>query len=126
LKFLQAMEATTNCITHPCPYPNSGGAATVLFAGLVSSILNSQCLLGNPNQYPKDVQQIQSEYDFIVIGGGSAGAAVASRLSEVEKWDVLLLEAGDDPSLTSDIPALMMGLQVNTYYYQWDSARYLH
>jgi len=44
-------------------------------------------------------------YDYIVVGAGSAGAAVTYRLSESGKHKVLLLEAGPAKHFWSPIPA---------------------
>ena len=60
-----------------------------------------------------------NEYDFIIIGAGSAGSVIANRLTEISDWKILLLEAGVEESLTGQVPALAGNLQLTNLDWQY-------
>ncbi|KAF0293333.1 Glucose dehydrogenase [FAD, quinone] [Amphibalanus amphitrite] len=73
--------------------------------------------LDNPHKIVYD-KPIRQEYDFIVVGAGSAGAVMASRLSEDPHHSVLLLEAGEDGTVFTEVP-LLTALVYGTEGYDW-------
>lgn len=57
-----------------------------------------------------------------MVGGGSAGAVVASRLSEIANWTVLLLEAGGDENEISDIPLFAGYIQLTELDWKYQTS----
>uniref|UniRef100_T1GVL6 Glucose-methanol-choline oxidoreductase N-terminal domain-containing protein n=1 Tax=Megaselia scalaris TaxID=36166 RepID=T1GVL6_MEGSC len=82
----------------------------MLFMGLLEVFIRSQCDLEDPcgRASPRFRSEPDYEYDFVVVGGGSGGSVVASRLSEIDQWKVLLIESGGDEPIGTQIPSMFL------------------
>ncbi|WP_022963083.1 choline dehydrogenase [Halopseudomonas pelagia] len=62
---------------------------------------------------------MQKNFDYIIVGAGSAGCVLAARLTEDGKHRVLLLETGgSDKSIFIQMPTAL-SIPMNTHKYNW-------
>lgn len=112
-----------SCIATSCAAA-AQGSSSLLFTQLVQTLLAAQCTLSSSKDYPPDrteeILNTKKEFDFVIVGGGSAGSVLASRLTEISDWDVLLIEAGEDPSPSSDVPGMILMLPGSSEDYSYD------
>lgn len=95
------------------------GLGFVLMSRLLIKTARPDIVAENERPIFKHSTELFDEYDYIVIGAGSAGAVIASRLSENPTWHILLLEAGPDETVLSDVPLFMAALQKSPIDWQF-------
>ncbi|RZC31803.1 GMC oxred N domain containing protein [Asbolus verrucosus] len=91
------------------------GGSFILLMSLLDTLIRNTCDLSEICQTVTPKFQLDSEYDFVVIGGGSGGAVVVGRLSEIPDWKILLIEAGGNEPPGSQIPSLWYNYHGDPY-----------
>lgn len=110
------------------PWTSSGscssgvtGLGALLITNLLTAVIDSQNKLLGVDLYPPDTTTLLESYDFIIVGSGSAGAVVANRLTEISDWNILLLEAGGNPPISTEFPQLLFTIQKTSADWQYET-----
>lgn len=102
------------------------GPFELLYTTLITTLAQQSCNIAGkyPTDKGADIAAAAADvFDFIVVGAGSAGAVVAGRLSENPLWKVLLIEAGPDPPIESDIPMFFFTSVGSNYDWKYRTER---
>ncbi|KAL4228233.1 hypothetical protein ACF0H5_013666 [Mactra antiquata] len=83
---------------------------------VVIALMCYYMIFSNKSQKDNITELVADEYDYVIVGGGSAGSVLAARLSEDKETNVLLIEAGEfyDVNPLVSVPLNYLDLQNTT------------
>ena len=100
----------------PAARPDRAGRRAVCYKAALPAGVAAAASTG-PMGRPRGMSE--GEYDYVVVGAGSAGCALAARLAESGRFRVLLVEAGgSDRNVWIHVP-LGVGRLINDDRYAW-------
>ncbi|KAF9304482.1 hypothetical protein BGZ74_001442 [Mortierella antarctica] len=95
-------------------------AAVTIGLGLATIAYRASQPPKKPTRGTWKAKKDADHYDYVIIGGGTAGCVLASRLSENPYIRVLLLEAGDDHDDTFSVKTPMMAASMFESKWDWN------
>ncbi|GLV31796.1 ninaG [Carabus blaptoides fortunei] len=87
----------------------------------ILSIICAVCLYKYSNKNHRTLSNVLGNYDYIIVGGGTAGCVLASKLSENNSKSVLLIESGDYFNFIASVPLFAAMLQGSKYDWSFKS-----
>ncbi|XP_041978456.1 glucose dehydrogenase [FAD, quinone]-like [Aricia agestis] len=71
-------------------------------------------------------QELKYEYDYIIVGSGTAGSLIAHRLAVETNYSFIVLEAGGGSHNFHDVPAFAPLLHVSVYDWGYETVSQAH
>ncbi|CAA7269421.1 unnamed protein product [Cyclocybe aegerita] len=68
----------------------------------------------------QDASQLRAQYDYIIVGAGTAGSVLSNRLSADPKTSVLVIEAGGSPDAIQAIAVPFLGVTLPGTAVDWN------
>ncbi|XP_966539.1 glucose dehydrogenase [FAD, quinone] [Tribolium castaneum] len=120
-KLLLVVLLTFSANSHAYYYQDKIEYYVQLITGAFRNALTTVLPTDSYQYFSGEVRRSYGSFDFVVIGAGAAGAVIANRLTEVEDWNVLVLEAGGYGNDFSDIPDMYWPIEFTDFNWGYNS-----